>query len=147
MGWNLFGIPYLVSRYDLGETDIPHVVYQWNDGTYSTVQTWEGGESATGHRNASVGEGMFTQTAVIGTAENLHFPRPVYREEAGLAAMSKYHLFLTGETGEDRFIFGTTDRKGAGEEYAAGSDGLKLMRSARRPPQVYATGSTAHGSR
>lgn len=142
MGWNLFGIPYLVSRYDLGETDIPHVVYQWNDGTYSTVQTWEGGESATGHRNASVGEGMFTQTAVIGTAENLHFPRPVYREEAGLAAMGKYHLFLTSETGEDRFIFGTTDREGAGEEYAAGSDGLKLMALRKTAPQVYATGST-----
>lgn len=61
--------------------------------------------------------------------------------------MSKYHLFLTGETGEDRFIFGTTDRKGAGEEYAAGSDGLKLMALRKTAPQVYATGARAHGSR
>lgn len=142
MGWNLFGIPYLVSRYNLEDMDIPHVVYPFDHGAYSTMQTWAGGESSTGDKNASAGTGMFTQTAVIGTSESLVFPRPVYSEETAGVNMNKYHLFLTGDTGEDSFIFGTTAQGEGNEGFALGSDGLKLMAEDRRAPQVYATGQS-----
>ena len=36
MGWNLFGIPYLVASYDLNGIDLPHLLYSYDGQTYNT---------------------------------------------------------------------------------------------------------------
>ena len=145
MGWNLFGMPYLVSGYDLTKMDLPHVVYTMTDGSYATLQTWADGVSTQGEqlRTASPGEGIFTQTAIIGNGntEQLRFPRPT-SEPAGNNVNQRFYLLsLAGDGGEDGFAFTPTDEE-TDDEYAMGSDGLKLMSAHRDAPQIYAVNRT-----
>lgn len=145
MGWNLFGMPYLVSGYDLTKMDLPHVVYTMTDGSYATLQTWADGVSTQGEqlRTASPGEGIFTQTAIIGNGntEQLRFPRPT-SEPAGNNVNQRFYLLsLAGDGGEDGFAFTPTDEE-TDNEYAMGSDGLKLMSARRDAPQIYAVNRT-----
>lgn len=145
MGWNLFGLPYLVSGYDLTKMDLPHVVYTMTDGSYATLQTWADGVSTQGEqlRTASPGEGIFTQTAIIGNGntEQLRFPRPT-SEPAGNNVNQRFYLLsLAGDGGEDGFAFTPTDEE-TDDEYVMGSDGLKLMSARRDAPQIYAVNRT-----
>ena len=145
MGWNLFGLPYLVSGYDLTKMDLPHVVYTMTDGSYATLQTWADGVSTQGEqlRTTSPGEGIFTQTAIIGNGntEQLRFPRPT-SEPAGNNVNQRFYLLsLAGDGGEDGFAFTPTDEE-TDDEYAMGSDGLKLMSAHRDAPQIYAVNRT-----
>ncbi|MBQ9560508.1 MAG: hypothetical protein IJV08_11115, partial [Bacteroidaceae bacterium] len=90
MGWNLKGQPWLVGRFVTGGTnpdfqmDVPHLFYSMQgDGTYSkaagqmyTTRSWDEGA------DIRLGDGVFTQTAIIGTEELLTFKRPVFSDEA-----------------------------------------------------------------
>lgn len=88
MGWNLIGLPYLVSEY---RTDpqiagrynmhIPHIIYKMNtnglyvkNSTAYAVRSWEEVE------NLQLNEGFFLQTATLTSSENLHFRRPEFSE-------------------------------------------------------------------
>lgn len=135
MGWNLFGLPYLVSHYEWEKMNVPHIIYTYDNanGQYTTLQSW-----ATDGKKASVGDGVFTQTAILDNTETLSFPKPKYiaDTESGVNR-NLYDLTLTGDTGEDRFSFATTTET-TDEEYVLGSDGLKLMATRADVPQVFA---------
>ena len=97
MGWNLFGIPYLVASYDLNGIDLPHLLYSYDGQTYNTAESWEGG-------TGSMGDGFFTQTSVIGigSEEDLIFPQPRVPEvNAYASSRQNLALRISGETGSD----------------------------------------------
>lgn len=81
MGWNLKGMPYLISNYPVYKKmddgtyamNVPHVVYTMNpNGSYVTKQSWYADNTL------SPGEAFFTQTATINKEEHLHFAQLLY---------------------------------------------------------------------
>ena len=107
MGWNLRGLPFLISQYETSPVDdhtyqmqVPHVIYTMGgDGTYEkmadkiySAQSWDSGATLT------LGEGFFTQTAIIGDAETLTFKVPLYG--AAVTAPSKPYVGLRSVDGE-----------------------------------------------
>ena len=157
MGWNLFGLPYLVSDYDLtakltGTTpamDLPHILYTLQDGQYFTVQSWDGTTTrpdGTTNGTLSFGKGVFTQTAVIGDGqtESLRFRRPSAPGETtdgNGVNLQQYRLGLWGETGADGFVFSPTNEETDGD-FTLGADGLKMMAPRADAPQLYAVNRT-----
>ncbi len=158
MGWNLFGLPYLVSGYDLtakltGTTtpamDLPHILYTLQDGQYFTVQSWDGTTTrpdGTTDGTLSFGKGVFTQTAVIGDGqtESLRFRRPSAPGETtdgNGVNLQQYRLGLWGETGADGFVFSPTNEETDGD-FTLGADGLKMMAPRADAPQLYAVNRT-----
>ena len=156
MGWNLFGLPYLVSDYDLtakltGTTtpamDLPHILYTLQDGQYFTVQSWDGittRPDGTTDGTLSFGKGVFTQTAVIGDDESLGFRRPSAPGETtdgNGVNLQQYRLGLWGETGADGFVFSPTNEETDGD-FTLGADGLKMMAPRADAPQLYAVNRT-----
>lgn len=132
MGWNLFGIPYLVASYNLVDMDLPHLLYAYDGNTYNTVESWVGGQ-------AKVGDGYFTQTAIIGhnNKEQLLFPQP---QSSSLvddyASGMNLSLRITGEAGTDEVLFRTT-RSSQSLTYEVGRDGVKFMSMNPAVPQIY----------
>ena len=158
MGWNLFGLPYLVSGYDLtakltGTTtpamDLPHILYTLQDGQYFTVQSWDGTTTrpdGTTDGTLSFGKGVFTQTAVIGDGqtESLRFRRPSApggTTDGNGVNLQQYRLGLWGETGADGFVFSPTNEETDGD-FTLGVDGLKMMAPRADAPQLYAVNRT-----
>ena len=155
MGWNLFGLPYLVSGYDLtakltGTTpamDLPHILYTLQDGQYFTMQSWDGTTTrpdGTTDGTLSFGKGVFTQTAVIGQTESLRFRRPSGPGETtdgNGVNLQQYRLGLWGETGADGFVFSPTNEETDGD-FTLGADGLKMMAPRADAPQLYAVNRT-----
>ena len=106
MGWNCFGLPYLVSNYStiatetftgsaLHNMNIPHTLWLYYDGVtypdgtttangdggYYSVSSWTADDWHLGTGETAtiwVGEGIFTQTAAAANKELLQFYRPVY---------------------------------------------------------------------
>lgn len=88
MGWNLKGMPYLISNYpvykkmDEGKyaMNVPHDIYTMKpDGSYVTKQSWVSPTpSSTDKNTLSPGEAFFTQTATINKEEHLHFAQLLY---------------------------------------------------------------------
>lgn len=87
MGWNLKGMPYLISSYPIYQQmddgsyamNVPHVIYTMKpNGSYVTKQTWASSDGNT----LSPGEAFFTQTATINTEEHLHFAQLFYTSSA-----------------------------------------------------------------
>lgn len=84
MGWNLKGMPYLISNYPAykvmdDETyamNVPHVVYTMKaDGSYYVArQSW----TTSTENTLSPGVAFFTQTATLNLTENLHFAQLFY---------------------------------------------------------------------
>lgn len=82
MGWNLKGLPYLVSDYDTGtqvesvyQMNVPHIIYTMNGaGAYEVKESWDAAEKI------STGHGFMTQTAIIDKAagETLTFKYPYF---------------------------------------------------------------------
>lgn len=117
MGWNCFGLPYLVSNYETAaqephtgashyNLDVPHTLWLYYDGqTYSdgttnvngdggfySVSSWDNSDwhLATGEKAVIwAGEGIFTQTAAVNDTEELLFYRPVYSQGSGAKPMFK----------------------------------------------------------
>ena len=132
MGWNLFGIPYLVASYDFIAMDLPHLLYNYDGSTYNTIESWKGGQ-------AKLGDGYFTQTAIIGhdEKESLLFPQP---QSTSLFAADNTGMNLSlrikGEAGADKVLFRTTRSSGA-LTYEVGRDGIKFMSMNPAVPQIY----------
>lgn len=94
MGWNLKGMPYLISNYPAYQLmddgtyamNVPHVVYTMkSDGSYDvakqswTSASWTSGTSSSSIENTlSPGVAFFTQTATLNPTENLHFAQLQY---------------------------------------------------------------------
>lgn len=100
MGWNLKGMPYLISNYPAykkmdGGTyamNVPHVVYTMKaDGSYDVArQSW----TATSMENfLSPGVAFFTQTATLNKTENLHFAQLLFDE--GLSSSANTRSAIT----------------------------------------------------
>ncbi len=117
MGWNCFGLPYLVSNYETAaqephtgashyNLDVPHTLWLYYDGqTYSdgttntngdggfySVSSWDNSDwhLAAGEKAVIwAGEGIFTQTAAVNDTEELLFYRPVYSQGSGAKPMFK----------------------------------------------------------
>ena len=132
MGWNLFGIPYLVASYDFADMDLPHLLYDYDGSTYNTIESWTGGQ-------AKLGDGYFTQTAIIGhdEKESLLFPQP---QSTSLFAADNMGMNLSlrikGEAGADKVLFRTTRSSGT-LTYEVGRDGIKFMSMNPAVPQIY----------
>lgn len=135
MGWNLFGLPYLVAAYDLVDMDLPHLLYGYDGLTYTTTESWQGG-------TAQLGGGYFTQTAVIGDGEKeeLLFPQP---QSTSLMSATNtgmdLSLRITGNGGSDEARLRTSDSPRDALSYELGRDGVKFMSMNRSVPQIYVT--------
>lgn len=96
MGWNLKGMPYLISNYPAyqlmdDETyamNVPHVVYTMKaDGSYDVAkQSWNSASSSSSsssiENTLSPGVAFFTQTATLNDTEKLHFAQLFYDSSA-----------------------------------------------------------------
>ena len=123
MGWNLKGMPYLISRYPIYQQmeddsytmNVPHVIYTMKpDGSYVTKQTWASSDDNT----LSPGDAFFTQTATINTEEHLHFAQLFYTSSATpntASTRSALNISLSSAdaTGEDAY-------RSVGVSHAAG---------------------------
>lgn len=161
MGWNLKGIPYLVSGYKTGDPNtsdaieeynmsIPHVYYKMGgDGEYIrkgagiiyTEQSWAAAASL------SMNEAFFTQTAAIGTYdseakeyknlyEDLLFKHPMYSGPAPAYAMARPLVWVRDQDGNGDLL--TVDPNPDAPKdvnYFFGRDGVKWM--TKDAPQLY----------
>ena len=121
MGWNLKGMPYLISNYPVYKKmddgtyamNVPHVVYTMNpNGSYVTKQSWYADNTL------SPGEAFFTQTATINDKEHLHFAQLFYTSSASTntaSTRSALNISLSSAdvTGEDAY-------RSVGVSHAAG---------------------------
>lgn len=166
MGWNLKGVPYLISGYDTGVTGddgretmfVPHVLYTMNDeGKYETEYSWKWDETASAI--LSPGDAFFTQTAVIGDGktENLRFSKLYYADNAsGTVAYRMPALAMSAEGyGTDEVIilpYGdeSADETGSGRaanglDYRFGVDGVKFASLNDTLPQISVCGTDGVG--
>lgn len=123
MGWNLKGMPYLISSYPIYQQmddgsyamNVPHVIYTMKpNGSYVTKQTWASSDGNT----LSPGEAFFTQTATINTEEHLHFAQLFYTSSASTNTGNTRNslnisLSSADATGEDAY-------RSVGVSHAAG---------------------------
>lgn len=168
MGWNLKGMPYLVSGYDPSTVDadgreamfVPHVLHTMSaDGNYHPGYSWQWNNQVT---PLSPGHAFFTQTAVIGdgACENISFAVPVLpasASEARAQCLPAVELSAPGY-GRDRVILfpsaGDEDQEatradgsaaGPGLDYRFGTDAVKFAALSDTLPQVAVSGTDGVG--
>lgn len=142
MGWNLKGMPWLVSGYQTylvsnGQTAMsaPHVFYTVSaDGNnFSASQSWKGDDPTLDFGNA-----FFTQTAVIGdgSTENVTFALPPLPSKTPDPA-AKPFVALSDDSGftDDMEVKADEDSKQLA--FNIGSDGVKWQSFNDSVPQVY----------
>lgn len=152
MGWNLKGMPWLVSGYntytvqnELCAMNVPHVVYTVTaDGNnFTTKQSWTDG-------SLDFGSAFFTQTAVIGdgTTETVTFALPPLPSQIPTPAAKPY-VALSDESGRSDAVevraiksIETIDAietivPKASLAFNLGSDGVKWQSFNDSVPQVY----------
>ena len=160
MGWNLTGLPWLVSNYSTSTYDgtektyqmnVPHVFYSnldkrlsnpatgnYTDGQFYATQSWVDGV-------LSPAVGFFTQTAVLGESEELTFKQPVIgsggarpRQRVGISHQSGN---TTRSAQNMRFddVMDVYPQEGADAalNYRLGSDGIKWMAFNPSIAQIY----------
>lgn len=139
MGWNLVGMPYLVSNYatstpignDTYQMNIPHVIYTLDaQGNYSSKQSWDAGA------DLSVGQAFFTQTATLDDAELLKFQLPVFPTTK--ASDTRALLCVASAAGSDAVQLTPDDDAEELADYQLNYDGVKMMAMNKDLPQVYA---------
>lgn len=128
MGWNLKGMPYLISNYPVYKKmdegtyamNVPHVIYTMEpDGSYVTKQSWVSPTTPPKYNNTlSPGEAFFTQTATINKEEHLHFAQLFYTSSASTNTGNTRNalnisLSSADATGEDAY-------RSVGVSHAAG---------------------------
>ena len=128
MGWNLKGMPYLISSYPIYQQmddrsyamNVPHVIYTMNPkGNYVAKQSWVSPTTSSTDKNTlSPGEAFFTQTATINDKEHLHFAQLFYTSSATpntASTRSALNISLSSAdaTGEDAY-------RSVGVSHAAG---------------------------
>ena len=129
MGWNLKGMPYLISNYPAYQVmddgtyamNVPHVVYMMKaDGSYDVAkQSW----TTSTENTLSPGVAFFTQTAIIieqdedKKTENLHFAQLLYKDISSSSANTRSAVTISlssaDATGEDAY-------RSVGVSHAAG---------------------------
>ena len=139
MGWNLKGMPWLVSGYNTahdGSYDMsaPHVFYTVSpDGNnFTTKQSWTDGSTL------DFGSAFFTQTAVIGdkATETVTFALPSLTSKAPTPA-AKPFVALADENGVTDDVAVKTSEDSKGLAFNLGSDGVKWQSFNDSVPQVY----------
>ncbi len=161
MGWNLKGLPWLVSNYQTSpladgtyQMQVPHVIYSTLDGTanarygqFYTALSWSDGATL------SQGNAFFTQTAAIGPEETVVFKLPVFNGTTVAAARQQVGIYALGDAtrSDEALIFDDVvdvcpqaDADTA-MPYRQGNDGIKWMAFNHNLPQLYVT--TADGTR
>lgn len=118
MGWNLKGMPYLISNYPVYKKmdegtyamNVPHIIYTMEpDGSYVTKQSWVSPTTPPKYNNTlSPGEAFFTQTATINKEEHLHFAQLLYTSSASTNTgntrnVLNISLSSADATGEDAY--------------------------------------------
>jgi predicted outer membrane repeat protein len=159
MGWNLKGMPWLVSRYNTAHSadgksydmSAPHVFYTVStDGnSFATSQSWDADGSTLDFGNA-----FFTQTAVIGngSTEKVTFALPPLPSKTPTLA-AKPFVAIADEDGQsdavevraiksiDAIDSKETIEKTTGSKaslaFSLGSDGVKWQSFNDSVPQVY----------
>ncbi|MBR4520844.1 MAG: hypothetical protein IKO63_05460 [Paludibacteraceae bacterium] len=139
MGWNLKGIPYLITNYptypvtsEVYNMQIPRVFYKMGgDGEYVkkseaiyTAESWESPAAI------SFGEGFFTQTAVISKVEDLVFRAIDAPVGALAAAPARPIVLMRDQDGEGDIIRVKPDEQAPENfSFSLGRDGIKWMMS------------------
>ena len=156
MGWNLVGLPWLVSDYATkDQMNVPHIIYgelsnddldpnegkpSYSGGRFYTCQSWADGSTL------SPGEGFFTQTAILGESETLTFKLPVYPTASGTPVRQRIGIrrqsdATTRSAGGARFddVVDVYPQEGADAalNYRLGSDGIKWMAFDKSVAQIY----------
>ena len=138
MGWNLKGMPWLVSGYKTyrvtnGTCDmnVPHVLYTVSaDGNnFNTQQSWTDGSTL------DFGSAFFTQTAIIGDKETVTFAIPVASDN--FVAPAKPFVALSDEDGRTDNVEVDVDDEAKDLAFNIGSDGVKWQSFNDSVPQVY----------
>ena len=153
MGWNCFGLPWLVSGYNTAEQetlsgddrynmDIPHTLWLWYDGQtrpdgtnvdggggFYSVDSWDTSDwhLASGEEaRIWVGEGIFTQTSAVADTEELNFYRPVYTASTPSRQYEQSASLATASLAaaiNARHYAGSTDDGAADQGYTISTDG------------------------
>ena len=142
MGWNLKGMPWLVSGYNTTgvvsgkyNMNVPHVFYTVSeDGNkFTTSRSWWYDDSP----SLDFGSAFFTQTAVIGdgTTETVTFALP---EASGNSkALAKPFVALSDEDGRTDNVEVDVNDETKALAFSLGSDGVKWQSFNDSVPQVY----------
>lgn len=159
MGWNLVGLPWLISNYATDTYDgteksyqmnVPHLFYKMGgDGEYTekssgsvySEQSWASGATL------SVGDGFFTQTAIIGDSEMLSFKLLMYSDPSSLVAPARRRVGIArqsdGTRSDEKVMYEDVvdvypqAEADAKMDYRLGSDGIKWMAFDERVAQIY----------
>ncbi|MBR1808741.1 MAG: right-handed parallel beta-helix repeat-containing protein [Paludibacteraceae bacterium] len=144
MGWNLTGMPYLVSNYrtddpfvqDDFNMHLPHILYKMNtEGKYVKNSTSYAVTSWTDEEPLSLHEGFFLQTAAIDDYEDLHYKLPVYSGPTPLRA-PRHLVMMSNFDGEGDVLNVLPDEDAEKQiTYTMGRDGVKWLLSDM--PQLY----------
>ena len=141
MGWNLKGMPWLVSGYNTAHQadgksyamNVPHMFYTVNaDGNnFTTSQSWDKGSKL------DFGSAFFTQTAVIGdkATETVTFALPVASSTPTKAV--RPFVALSDEDGRTDNVEVDVDDEAKDLAFDLGSDGVKWQSFNDSVPQVY----------
>ncbi|MDY3848428.1 MAG: hypothetical protein SOZ58_08945 [Prevotella sp.] len=102
MGWNLKGMPYLISNYPAHKVmddgtyamNVPHVVYTMKaDGSYYVPkQSWT---VTSMDKFLSPGVAFFTQTYTLNDTENLHFAQLLFDEGSSSSANTRSAITIS----------------------------------------------------
>lgn len=141
MGWNLKGMPWLVSGYNTSTVqneicamNVPHVFYTVTDdgNNFTTKQSWKDNSSL------DFGSAFFTQTAVIGdgTTETVTFALPPLPSKLPTLA-AKPFVALADEDGRTDNVEVDVDDETKALAFNLGSDGVKWQSFNDSVPQVY----------
>ncbi|MDD6854090.1 MAG: T9SS type A sorting domain-containing protein, partial [Prevotella sp.] len=140
-GWNLKGMPWLVSRYNTAHQadgksyamNVPHMFYTVTDdgNNFTTSQSWDKGSTL------DFGSAFFTQTAVIGdkATETVTFAIPEASDNS--KAPAKPFVALSDEDGRTDNVEVDVDDEAKGLAFNIGSDGVKWQSFNDSVPQVY----------
>lgn len=142
MGWNLKGMPWLVSGYNTAYSadgkscamNAPHVFYTVTpDGNnFTTKQSW------TTDGSLDFGSAFFTQTAVIGdkNTETVTFALPPLPSKTPTLA-AKPFVALADEDGATDDVVVRTSEDSKALAFNLGSDGVKWQSFNDSVPQLY----------
>lgn len=145
MGWNLKGQPWLVANFVTGGTnpdfamDVPHLFYSMEgDGSYKKVSgQFYAARSWDASVGLKLGEGFFTQTAIIGEEELLTFKLPVYVGAEAVAPSRKLVALAEDDLLTDYVELNPIEGADDAMPYRAGSDGIKWFAFDERLPQLF----------
>ena len=140
MGWNLKGMPWLVSGYQTykvgnGQCDmnVPHVLYTVtaDENKFSTSRSWVDGSTL------DFGSAFFTQTAVIGDAstEDVSFALPKSPTTPKVAA--KPFVNISDDYGATDAVEVNAEDGAKALSFNMGSDGVKWQSFNDSVPQLY----------